>query len=560
MFVYQGKMNWWTYAKDETFVVVLPNGPVRVGDSVYLFWKWTVDAKGVKNGNVFQTISVDSVTQTSATDVTFVLKGSWYSFTVTTKGGYENISIVMRNPQGGVSDPMPLKREWKSDKELTGTTRIWTGKFKWMNFARDEHAIFIVPDGFGEGKPIISTWQWTKASNGKTKEPSFRAEVQRNVTGLGTDTVKFSYKSYYDIKCTWDGKKDQLDVWVTEGAHSEDVGDMIRSAIIERSTHSQYAPHSAYGSFLTCNSDFNPPRPPPTKSECELYLPQPQASLPRLVCPLPFPKDLLETLAHTAAYVDQCGYLAKYAQDRFAALDADYHFSLEQIKALKIEIENINKTKGDLTIDRDAAIAKSQKLQEALDKALKDGEGFQKEIARLNKVISDDKLKDAEALKVLEKTRADLKASQEQCSKLQAEIAHKDAQIAEQGATISNLQKIIITLETTIAQLRAEVTVKTSESEKLAKANITLEGQKRDLENSVKDLQDELARAQQRIKELQETAKNHAAKDKEIRDAKARADSEAAKSEEEAAKALAEVEKYKQWAYDNKVVIDLSKY
>ncbi|EWZ30054.1 hypothetical protein IWW34DRAFT_914535 [Fusarium oxysporum f. sp. albedinis] len=545
MFVYQGKMNWWTYAKDETFVVVLPNGPVRVGDSVYLFWKWTVDAKGVKNGNVFQTISVDSVTQTSATDVTFVLKGSWYSFTVTTKGGYENISIVMRNPQGGVSDPMPLKREWKSDKELTGTTRIWTGKFKWMNFARDEHAIFIVPDGFGEGKPIISTWQWTKASNGKTKEPSFRAEVQRNVTGLGTDTVKFSYKSYYDIKCTWDGKKDQLDVWVTEGAHSEDVGDMIRSAIIERSTHSH---------------DFNPPRPPPTKSECELYLPQPQASLPRLVCPLPFPKDLLETLAHTAAYVDQCGYLAKYAQDRFAALDADYHFSLEQIKALKIEIENINKTKGDLTIDRDAAIAKSQKLQEALDKALKDGEGFQKEIARLNKVISDDKLKDAEALKVLEKTRADLKASQEQCSKLQAEIAHKDAQIAEQGATISNLQKIIITLETTIAQLRAEVTVKTSENEKLAKANITLEGQKRDLENSVKDLQDELARAQQRIKELQETAKNHAAKDKEIRDAKARADSEAAKSEEEAAKALAEVEKYKQWAYDNKVVIDLSKY
>ncbi|CVK98230.1 uncharacterized protein FMAN_12278 [Fusarium mangiferae] len=545
MFVYQGKMNWWTYAKDETFVVILPNGPVRVGDSVYLFWKWTVDAKGVKNGNVFQTISVDSVTQTSATDVTFVLKGSWYSFTVTTKGGYENISIVMRNPQGGVSDPMPLKREWKSDKELTGTTRIWTGKFKWMSFARDEHAIFIVPDGFGEGKPIISTWQWTKASNGKTKEPSFRAETQKNVTGLGTDTVKFSYKSYYDIKCTWDGKKDQLDVWVTEGAHSEDVGDMIRSAIIERSTHSH---------------DFNPPFPAPTKSECDHYLPQPQASLPRLVCPLPFPKDLLETLAHTAAYVDQCGYLAKYAQDRFAALDADYHFSLEQIKALKIEIENINKTKGELTTDRDAAIAKAQKLQEALDKALKDGEGYQNEIARLNKVISDDKLKDAEALKVLEKTRAELKASQEQCSKFQAEIAQKDAQIAEQGATISNLQKIIITLETTTAQLRAEITVKTNENEQLAKANITLEGQKRDLEGSVKDLQDELARAQQRIKELQETAKSHAAKDKEIRDAKARADSEAAKSEEEAAKALAEVEKYKQWAFDNKVKIDLTNY
>ncbi|SCO89238.1 uncharacterized protein FRV6_13366 [Fusarium oxysporum] len=545
MYVYQGKMNWHNYARDETFVVVLPNGPVRVGDSVYLFWKWTVDSKGVKNGNVFQTIIVDSVTQTNATDVSFYLPGPWYHFWVTTKGGYENISVRMGNSNGPVSDPMPLRREWASDKELTGTTRIWTGKFKWMNFARDEHAIFIVPDGFGEGKPVLSTWQWTKASNGKLKEPSFRSATQQKVTGLGTDTVKFSYKSYYDIQCTWDGKKDQLDVWVTEGAHSEDVGDMVRSAIIERSTHSH---------------DFNPPRGTPTKGECELYLPQPSACLPRLVCPFPFPKDLLETLAHTAAYVDQCGYLAKYAQDRFTTLDADYHFALEQIKALKIEIININKTKDDLAVDRDAAIAKAQKLEEALNKALQDADGYQKEIARLNKVISDDKLKDAEALKVLEKTRADLKASQEQCTKLQSEIALKDAQIAEQGATISNLQKIIITLETTIAQLRAEITVKTKENEKLASANITLEGQKRELESSVKDLQDELARAQQRIKELQETAKKHEVKDKEIRDAKARADIEAAKSEEEAAKALAEVEKYKQWAFDNKVVIDLSKY
>ncbi|KAF5982827.1 hard-surface inducible, partial [Fusarium coicis] len=255
-----------------------------------------------------------------------------------------------------------------------------------------------------------------------------------------------------------------------------------------------------------------------------------------------------------------CGYLAKYAQDRFAALDADYHFYDRQIKGLKIEIENINKTKGELTISRDTAIAKAEKLQEGLDKALKDGEGLQEEIARLNKVISDDKLKDAEALKILEKTRADLKASQEQCSKLQAEVAQKDAQIAEQGVTITNLQNIIITLETTIAQHRAEISVRTSENEKLAQANATLEGKKRDLEGSVKDLQEELERAYGRINDLQDTAKSHATKDQEIRDAKAHADVAAAKSEREAAKALGEVEKYKRWAFDNKVKIDLSKY
>lgn len=31
--------------------------------------------------------------------------------------------------------------------------------------------------------------------------------------------------------------------------------------------------------------------------------------------PMPFPRTLIETLAHTAAFVDQAGYLAKYAEE-----------------------------------------------------------------------------------------------------------------------------------------------------------------------------------------------------------------------------------------------------
>lgn len=68
-------------------------------------------------------------------------------------------------------------------------------------------------------------------------------------------------------------------------------------------------------SKLTCCSDFNPPETTPEKGQCELRKPQAQASLPRILDPMPFPKGLLETLAHTAAFVDQAGYLAKYAQD-----------------------------------------------------------------------------------------------------------------------------------------------------------------------------------------------------------------------------------------------------
>lgn len=242
MFVYQGKLNWYSYAKDETFVIILPNGPVRVGDSVYLFSQWTQDANRNKKRNWFDTITVESVKQTEATDVTFVLKGAWYNFTVTTKGGYKSLSVVMRNPTKGVSDALPLQRIWQSEKELTGTTRIWTGKFSWMHFAKDEPAIFIVPDGFGEGKPILSLWQYTQDSAGKLKDPSFRNEVQKSVSGIDTDIVKFSYHSYYDISCTWEAKTDKLAVHVKEGSHGEDVGNMIRSAIIERQAHVQYGP------------------------------------------------------------------------------------------------------------------------------------------------------------------------------------------------------------------------------------------------------------------------------------------------------------------------------
>ncbi|KAJ4123246.1 hypothetical protein NW768_009778 [Fusarium equiseti] len=157
---FKGKLDWYHhYAKDETFVILLPSSPVCVGDSFYLFSQWTVDAQGCKKQNHFSTITVDSVSRTNSSDVTFILKGSWYNCTITTKSGYRELSVVMRNPQNGVSDAMPLKRIWESKEEHTGTTRVWTGNFKHMNFANHEPAILVVPDGFGEGKPILSMWQ-----------------------------------------------------------------------------------------------------------------------------------------------------------------------------------------------------------------------------------------------------------------------------------------------------------------------------------------------------------------------------------------------------------------
>ncbi|KAM5349737.1 hypothetical protein ACJ41O_006242 [Fusarium nematophilum] len=494
MFVYQGKLNWYHYGVDETFVIILPSGPVRVGDSVYLFSQWTVDAQGNKKRNWFDTIIVDSVAQTQATDVTFNLKGAWYSYEITTQQGYGKLSVIMKNPNNGVSKPMPLDRIWQSEHELTGTTRIWTGKFSWMHFAQDEPAIFIVPDGFGEGKPILSLWQYTKDSAGKLKDPSFRSEVQKSVSGLDTDVVKFLYQSYYDISCTWDAKTDKLAVNVREGSHAEDVGDMIRSAIIERQTHSH---------------DFNPPEPTPNKSEVEVRLPQAQSSLPRILTPLPFPKGLLETLTHTAAFVDQAGYLAKYAQDRFAALDADYHVLVQKLKAHQADVANLTKTKEELTLDRDAARAKAKELEDKLAKALEEAKN--KETNYVNKIHElEDKLAkgaahDLEDHKILEDTRKQLADAQSRANDLEAQLAQSKADVEDFKSRVNGLQDKIIEQQTIISRLETALDVQKKNNDALKKENGDLSKANIELQGSLDKTQGELGRANARIQDLEDT-------------------------------------------------------
>ncbi|RGP78702.1 hypothetical protein FLONG3_3157 [Fusarium longipes] len=541
MFVYQGKLNWWTYAKDETFVVILPSGPVRVGDSVYLFSQWTQDAQGMKKRNWFQTIAVDSVTQTDSSDVTFVLKGAWYNFTVTTKSGYKEISVVMRNPTNGVSDPMPLKRIWESKQELTGTTRVWTGKFKWLDFAKDEPAIFIVPDGFGEDKPILSLWQWTRASNGNFKEPSFRDEVQKNVTGLGTDTVKFSYKSYYDIRCTWDAKKDMLDVWLKEGGgHEENVGDMIRSAIIERQRHTH---------------DPQPIEPTPEKGQCDLRRPQPQACLPRIVDPMPFPKGLLDTLAHTAAFVDQAGYLAKYALDHFSALDADYHAQIEKVKAKDAEITNLKGTIEHLSGSRNVEKAKVEELQKQLKQANKDAQSLRDEIAQLNKYISDDKIKDDESRKILQDTQKKLDSLQQEKASLKMDLDAANSTITELNARISDYQQQIIQRDTEISRLKAAVHSQTELNKILTAKNTELNASVTELKATQETLEGDLKRANERIQVLMHQNKESRQKISAAENERDKARAETTAANRQRDDAVEELEELKQKIYDQKIVL-----
>ena len=53
MYVYNGKLDWYDYAKNECITLVFPAG-FALKDPVCAYWQWTADAKGVEKSNTYQ--------------------------------------------------------------------------------------------------------------------------------------------------------------------------------------------------------------------------------------------------------------------------------------------------------------------------------------------------------------------------------------------------------------------------------------------------------------------------------------------------------------------------
>ncbi|KAH7141020.1 hypothetical protein EDB81DRAFT_844013 [Dactylonectria macrodidyma] len=497
MFVYSGKLKWLSYGVDETFVIVLPNGPVRVGDAAYFFTQWTVDSKGVKKPNWFQNLVVDKVTKTATGDDTFSFKSHYYTFEATSKDVYGKLDLKMSKP--GVESLMTLERIWQSEgAESTSPGRIWTGKIDWLSFASNEMAIFIAPDGLGEGKPILSLWQWTEDSAGNKKSPSFRQAVQKVEPGAPAGQVKFSYHSYYDIACTWDEKTEKLAVKMSENSRTEDIGEMTIAAIIDRHSH-----------------NFDPSEATPSKAEFEVRLPQPQDNLPRILTPMPFPKGLFDTLVHAAAFVDQAGYLAKHAQERFIALDADLHARDSQLKAAKTENglanETVKKLQGNLAVEKDNVKAAQEQLAKARDEALKEKKALQKTIDDKVDLLKKGLNHDVQDHKLIESIRSELRAEQAKLAELQKKLDAADAKVTSLTSQLAAEKTASAGLRADKIRLNSELSVsktygkkQNTEKEKAQALNAELKSKLEKLQTSLDVAKKENTDQEDIIKKLRE--------------------------------------------------------
>ncbi|KAM0421224.1 hypothetical protein ACHAPT_010944 [Fusarium lateritium] len=462
MFIYQGKLQWFEYGQDETLVVVLPNGFAREGDTAYVFSQWTVDAQGRKKYNWFQTLVVSGLKKTSCGDDSFILKGAYYTWKISTQQTYGKLNITMSNPQNDKSN-MTASRIWESKYgQDTGDIRIWTGKFNWPQFATNELAIFIAPEGLGDGKPILSLWQWTQNAKGASKDPSFRNCVQKALDepGCGCGNYQFTYTDYYTITCTWNEKRR----W----------------------------------------RSFDPLEAPAKKEEVEVRLPQVQPSLRRLQTPLPFPGNLVHTLEHTAAFLDQAGYLARYAQDRFAALDADYHVQVHLVQALQKENINLKDQIKKLTDVLRIANARADELQRQLDAAKADAKKKKEDLRKRIEELENENIKDD---KLVGDLRRELAVALAKISQLEDDLAALLVEKKALLAQITTLQDSVLGLEAQKIELQNALKVQKDLNEVLEKTNVKLTEDNKTLEKDKTVLQAELADAQCDLAETQEALK-----------------------------------------------------
>ncbi|KAF7551999.1 hypothetical protein G7Z17_g4619 [Cylindrodendrum hubeiense] len=446
MFIYTGQLQWQRYAVDELFVVVLPNGPVRVGDTVYLYSQWTVDSKGFKKPKWFQHQTVEKLTRDDNGDDTFSLSHGYYSWEIQSQQSYQKISITM-SKASGYQSIMSLERTYQPKGEVsTDSARIWTGSLDWPQYATNEPFITIVPEGFGAGKPVLAFWQWTVNADGKPNFPCILKGVQQADTPSEA-SLKFTFADYYTMTCTWDEKTENLAIHMQEPQkHGQDIGPFDLAALVE--FHSD---------------DINPPGFPGENAELKVYYPRVEPALSRIQTPMPFPPTLVETLTHTASFVDQAGYLAKYAVDRYHTLDKSYHALIKQIDDLNSQIRELTGKVNGLAVDSDNEKKEinslQKKLAQSLDVASNKEAELTQQVQDLQKTLAQDKTHDVEDHKALDVAHEQIQKEQEARAKLEKQVVMLQFALSDSGRRIMQLQANASELVQEISDLRGQLDV-----------------------------------------------------------------------------------------------------
>ncbi|KAF5543075.1 hypothetical protein FPHYL_11366 [Fusarium phyllophilum] len=226
MFVYEGRLNWGSSARDETAAIILPSGTMRTGDLVFILSQWTRDSGGNKKAPLSQKITIDKVTKTVNGDDTFTVKPGYYRWNMTSRDNYDKLDFILSTDTTTSTSRMEFKRVWKpANSRSNETGKIWVSKLNWPVMADNEFCLFIAPEGFGEGKPFLSMWQWSYDKNLKERVPIFRVGKQ-SIGTLDSNSAWFTCQldSGYRVTCAWEKTTNVLNIFMKGPEGEQEVG------------------------------------------------------------------------------------------------------------------------------------------------------------------------------------------------------------------------------------------------------------------------------------------------------------------------------------------------
>ncbi|KAI8938535.1 hypothetical protein NX059_004421 [Plenodomus lindquistii] len=464
-YVYYGKLD------NELLVAVLPNGTIEHNDPIYLY---------TKKWNLIKFKATD-VKVTDGSEDLVKFKDTANTFQIVTKKAYKELALSITGDNKKTSN-VPLTRHYDqplTDIDPSNPPKIWTGAIEYHSWAKNEAFFVFAPRGLGDGKPVISIWQWTEDADKKERSLTYSTSKQQSQAAT-PNIFSFKHNGYYTLDCKV--KADSLGVTVKQ---EKDVKPALQKELDLAATIKIGAEHQ-----------FLPPRPTLEKISLDCSYPQPTSSLPRYTGQLPFPADLVETLRYSAAYVDQAGYLAKHAVNQYKQLDRS--FLMLEKKA-------------------EARAAKIAKLEEESAKHREQNSVLDAKNKELLKQIADNRAaaeaREAKLKADLQKTKDDLAASEDERAKTEAgrdaaeaEVKRQKDIVRERDAEIEKDKKADKALadknkehdkkdHEIIDDLRIKLT-KSREAEAAALQKV------RDRDVTIKELQATIVRRESTIKEL----------------------------------------------------------
>ncbi|KAM5542417.1 hypothetical protein V8D89_003876 [Ganoderma adspersum] len=221
MFIFNGKLNWFQYASNETITVVFPAG-FALNDPVSAHWQWTADGNDNKKASVANSGVVQSITKTIDGSSRFLFSFGYYHFSAAVTTDYKTLTLTMHNPKGEVSAPFDLGATHINPTAIPSTV-VYTGALEWFSYAKTETTTLVVPYGVFEGAFFGLYHQWTVDAKGVEKANMAINGVFQDVKYGADGSITASFKGgYYTYSFTFNGKEGSWVLSNPKGEKSQD--------------------------------------------------------------------------------------------------------------------------------------------------------------------------------------------------------------------------------------------------------------------------------------------------------------------------------------------------